>query len=139
MSVERFVEGDELLALVIRASYSADGIQFFTGEDSSQQLGYMKRPRGYEVSPHRHHRVDREVTVTQEVLLLRSGSCRLELYGSGTAVIHDTVLRVGDVVLLAAGGHGLVMLEESELIEIKQGPYAGDADKVRFVPGSAEK
>jgi hypothetical protein len=43
-------------------------------------------------------------------------------------------LHAGDVILLAYGGHGFEMLEATEMIEVKQGPYAGDADKTRFAP-----
>jgi hypothetical protein len=42
------------------------------------------------------------------------------------------VLEGGDVILLASGGHGFEVLEEIEMIEVKQGPYAGDQDKTRF-------
>ena len=36
------------------------------------------------------------------------------------------------MVLLAYGGHGFEMLQDSEIIEVKQGPYAGDQDKTLF-------
>lgn len=134
MSVERLIFENKLLALVVRANYRAEGIDFFTDQDSSQQLGYMNRETGYVVQPHFHKPLRKEVHMTQEVLLLRSGSCRLDLYGDENKVKISTVLKQGDVVLLAAGGHGLVMLEQTEIIEIKQGPYSGDDDKVRFNP-----
>jgi len=43
------------------------------------------------------------------------------------------------VILLAFGGHGFEMLAPTEMIEVKQGPYAGDADKTRFSPVSSDK
>ena len=72
--------------------------------------------------------------LTTEVLLVRSGRVRLDFYDDARAYLESTVLEAGDVVLLARGGHGLEMLEASELIEVKQGPYAGGRDKVRFDP-----
>ena len=30
------------------------------------------------------------------------------------------------------GGHGFQVLEEVEMVEIKQGPYLGAKDKIRF-------
>jgi hypothetical protein len=48
--------------------------------------------------------------------------------------LHSDTLYPGDVILLAHGGHGFFMIEESEIIEVKQGPYAGEEDKVRFDP-----
>ena len=134
MSIERFCADDSLLALVVRADFKADGIAFFTEQDSSQQLGYMNREAGYEVQPHFHKSLRKEVHATQEVLFIRTGSCQLDLYGNSKSVRVSTILRQGDVVLLADGGHGLVMLEQTEIIEVKQGPYAGDDDKVRFNP-----
>ena len=130
--VERHHHQGELLALVIRAGYQVEGIRFFTDANSSQQLGYMSRPAGYQVEPHWHRRVDRKIQMTQEVLFIRSGRCQLDLYGPGDVVIASTELSHGDVVLLAEGGHGLTMLEPTEIIEVKQGPYSTDEDKVRF-------
>ncbi len=123
-----------LIAIVIQKDYSTDGIEFFTEPESSQQLGYMKRPAGYEVVPHKHKKVERIVQLTQEVLFIKSGSCRLDLYDAEDQLDISIVLNGGDVVLLAEGGHGLVMLEETEIIEVKQGPFSGEMDKTRFNP-----
>lgn len=121
-----------MLALILRAHYHADGIKFFTPNDFSQQLGYMNRPRGYVVPPHVHNPVAREVHFTKEVLFIKSGLVRVDFYDDNQNYLESRVLSRGDVVLLAFGGHGFEMLEDSEIIEVKQGPYAGDADKTRF-------
>lgn len=123
-----------LLAIILRRSYKSNGIQFFTDPQSSQQLGYMKRPAGYEVEPHKHNEVERTVQLTQEVLFIKSGSCRLDLYDDLDEVSTSILLAEGDTALLAEGGHGLVMLEETEIIEVKQGPFSGNGDKTRFRP-----
>ena len=123
-----------LLAIVLEREYSADGIEFFTEPYSSPQLGYVKRPSGYEVVPHKHNQVERTVQLTQEVLFIKSGACRLDLYDDGDQLDISIILKAGDVVLLAEGGHGLVMLEETEIIEVKQGPFSGEMDKTRFSP-----
>lgn len=126
---------DKMLALIISASFRSEGIQFFTPDTFSQQLGYMNRPQGYAIPPHDHNPVPRTIEWTQEVLFIKSGKVRLDLYEPGTrAYIESHILLPGDIVLLAHGGHGLVMLEASEIIEVKQGPYAGEADKTRFDP-----
>lgn len=126
---------NSLLALIIPASYHAEGIQFFTPDTFSQQLGYMNRPTGYAILPHDHNSVPRTIEWTQEVLFIKSGKVRLDLYEPGTRVyLESHILLPGDVVLLAHGGHGFVMLEPSEMIEVKQGPYAGERDKTRFTP-----
>jgi hypothetical protein len=130
--IERIVYKKELLSIIIRANYRADGIQFFTADDSSQQLAYMSRPKGYEIPPHVHNPVKREVHITQEVLYIKSGTVRVDYYDSKKNYLESRNLYTGDVILLASGGHGFFMCEDSEIIEVKQGPYAQGLDKTRF-------
>ena len=129
---EKVVYQDMLLALIIRSTYHNEGIEFFTPENYSQQLAYMKRPKGYKISPHVHNSVKREVFYTQEVLFLKTGKVKVDFYNDEKKYIESKIISTGDVLLLAAGGHGFEMIEESEMIEVKQGPYTGDNDKTRF-------
>lgn len=130
--VEKVVKNGILLAIVIRRNYTNEGIEFFTDDSFSQQLGYMKRPKNYTIRPHKHLEVKREVTQTQEVLFIKSGRVRIDLYGDNENLHSSLELEKGDLILLASGGHGLTMLEQTEIIEVKQGPYSGDKDKVVF-------
>ncbi len=125
---------DQMLALILRANFHADGIQFFTPDEFSQQLGYMNRPAGYEIPPHVHNPVVREVQYTKEVLYIKSGRVRVDFYTEEQEYLESRTLGTGDIILLAYGGHGFVMLEPTEIIEVKQGPYAGEGDKTRFTP-----
>lgn len=120
-----------LLAIVLYGWRAAPGIRFFTEPDCSMQLGCMLRPAGYRVEAHVHREIPRTVTHTAEVLFVRKGSLRVEFYGAELQDLSSRVLRAGDVVLLLAGGHGLEVIEEAELWEVKQGPYMGkEADKI---------
>ena len=136
--IENIMHENKLLSVIIRANYNSDGIEFFTPDDFSQQLAYMKRGEGYVIPPHVHNAVQRDVQYTQEVLVIRSGKVRVDYYDDNQKYLESRVLLPGDVVLLAFGGHGFEMLEESEIIEVKQGPYAGEMDKVRFDPVNKE-
>lgn len=130
--IETVNNNGQMLALILRSSYKADGISFFTPNDFSQQLGYMNRPEGYVIPPHVHNPVIREVQFTKEVLFIKSGKVRIDFYNDEQNYLESRILEQGDVVLLAFGGHGFEMLEPTEMIEVKQGPYAGDQDKTRF-------
>jgi mannose-6-phosphate isomerase-like protein (cupin superfamily) len=130
--IEKIVVDNLQLAVIIKNNYQKEGISFFTNDNDSQQLGYMNRPEGYVIPPHRHNIVPREVHLTQEVLFIKSGKVRVDFYDNQQNYIQSTVLEKGDVILLADGGHGFEMLEPSEIIEVKQGPYVGEMDKVRF-------
>ena len=124
--------------IIIRNNFMFEGIKFFTKDEDSQQLGYMNRPEGYEVKPHRHNLVPREVHLTQEVLFIKSGKVRVDFYSNNQEYLESRILFPGDVILLSDGGHGFKMLEPSEIIEVKQGPYCGERDKVHFQPISDE-
>lgn len=137
--IEQIKLNEVVLAVIIRASYKSDGIEFFTPGDFSQQLGYMNRQKGYVIAPHRHNLVERKVTLTQEVLYIKRGKVRVDFYDDNQVYLESRVVTTGDVILLAAGGHGFEMLEDSEMIEIKQGPYCGEQDKVRFSPINSDK
>ena len=132
--IEHIKLNDRILGVIIRASFRKEGIAFFTPDDFSQQLGYMNRPEGYVIPPHTHNVVERKVELTQEVLLIKSGKVRVDFYDDDQVYLESRILEEGDVVLLAHGGHGFKMLEPSEMIEVKQGPYCGEMDKVRFEP-----
>ena len=129
---EEIRDGQRVLAIIVRRDFSEPGIRFFSAPEFSQQFGYMRRPAGYAVDPHVHNQVHREVVLTQEVLLVRSGRVRVDLFREDHSLLASRELGPGDAVFLAEGGHGLQMLEESEIFEIKQGPYAGDDDRTRF-------
>ena len=131
-TIKKITHNNSLLAIIIYSSFERDGINFFTDDDSPQQVGYMKREEGYEIQPHRHNLVKREVFQTQEVLLVKSGKIRVDLYDDSEIYVISKILSKGDIILLASGGHGFKMIVDSEIVEIKQGPYLGERDKVRF-------
>ena len=130
--IENIKYSEVLFGIIIRSNFSQEGIAFFTDNNFSQQLGYMNRPAAYIIPPHRHNLVAREVVQTQEVLFIKSGKVRVDFYNDEQEYLESKILNQGDVILLAAGGHGFEMLEASEIIEVKQGPYVGERDKVRF-------
>lgn len=127
-------DGEKPLAFILGHGHRGEGIEFFTPDEFSQQLAYMNRPQGYVIPPHVHNPVPRQVQFTKEVLIIKSGRVRVDFYSDSRTYIESRILEAGDVILLAFGGHGFEMLEASEIIEVKQGPYAGDADKTRFAP-----
>ncbi len=137
--IEQIMHKEKLLSVIIRTNYKSEGIEFFTPDDFSQQLAYMNREKDYVIPPHVHNAVQRDVHFTQEVLVIKSGKVRVDYYDDDKKYLESRVLNQGDVVLLAYGGHGFEMLEDSEIIEVKQGPYAGEMDKVRFEPVEKEK
>ncbi len=130
--VETIVDNLEPIALIIRAGYDKPGLHFFTPPSFSQQVAFIRHPKGKKIPPHVHNLIYRQVIHTQEVLIIRNGRVKIDLYSSQKEFIISRTLETGDVILLCGGGHSLEMLEDSAMIEVKQGPYAAEHDKSIF-------
>ncbi|ARV61254.1 hypothetical protein BZZ01_23920 [Nostocales cyanobacterium HT-58-2] len=137
--IEHITYHNKLLALIVSQKFDKPGIHFFTPNELSQQLAYMHHPVGKVIQPHVHNFVLREVQYTQEVLFIKKGKLRVDFYNEQQEYLESHILEAGDVILLVTGGHGFEVLEEVEMIEVKQGPYIGEQDKTRFIGISAEQ
>ncbi len=123
---------ESVLAIIITNDFCQNGVHFCTPDDFSQQLAYMKHPKGKVIRPHLHNPVKREVFLTKEVLFIKKGKLRVDFYDDEKQYLESYILKEGDTILLAGGGHGFEVIEDIEMIEVKQGPYAGNADKTIF-------
>ena len=130
-AVEEVQIDGELCAIIVSVQHDDLGIQFFTPNEYSQQIASMSYPSGKVIPAHTHNPVRREVFYTQEALFIRR-RLRVDFYSQEQEYRTSRVLGAGDVVLLIRGGHGFEVLEDLNMVEVKQGPYAGDMDKTRF-------
>ena len=121
-----------VLAGVIRANFVPKSVEFVTPNDFGLQVAVMNRPAAYEIPSHDHLPVDRALVGTQEVLLIRSGQLRADLYDNRD-YIGSVRLCAGDTIVLNSGGHGFVASEDCLFVEVKQGPYVEGRDKEIFV------
>lgn len=133
--IER-VESTEktLLALIVRSGRAEQGVHFVTADDSVHQLGVLQWPGGHIIDAHIHNPLTRTIDSTQEVLFIRSGTVRVDLYAENQSYQCSRTLEAGDVIFLASGGHGFEILEDANIVEVKQGPYLGEQEKTRFIP-----
>ncbi len=122
------------LALILSHRFDQPGLHFFTPNECTQQLAYMHWPGGKVIQPHVHNPVPRQVEFTMEVLFIKKGRVRVDFFDNEQNYLESRVLETGDTILLMEGGHGFEALEELEMIEVKQGPFAGDRDKIKFQP-----
>ena len=120
------------LTYIIRVAYRPTETSFITPPELKQQVGYIVYAAGAEIPRHTHRAIERHIVGTSEVLVIKSGRCLIDIYDDGQQLIATRKLRVGDVVLMVAGGHGFRMVEDTVLLEIKQGPYTGLDEKERF-------
>ena len=137
--VKYISDKEALLAIIIYDTLNEEGVHFLTDHHLSQQLAYMKHPSGKVIKPHFHNPVPRNVQFTQEVLFIKKGKLRVDFYSSNQEYIESYILKEGNVILLIGGGHGFEVIEDIEMFEVKQGPYAGDRDKTLFEPCPNER
>jgi hypothetical protein len=132
--VEHYRAGEQLLAIVLRADASSnEKYNFLTQASEPFQLGMNFYGAGETIKNHAHLARDIRVGRVQELILIGHGRVRLTLYDDGRAKVAETELASGDLVLLTSGGHGFEILEDTKIVELKQGPYDGHAaDKVLF-------
>lgn len=130
--IEIIKDNNEILAIIIRNKFSDEGIKFFTPDDFSQQLAYMHHKKGKTIKPHIHNVLMREIHFTQEVLFIKRGKLKVDMFRKNKSYLSSHILESGDVIMLAAGGHGLEVIEDIEMFEVKQGPYSKELDKTHF-------
>jgi hypothetical protein len=130
--IEKITHNGYVIAIIIYKNFQRDGIAFVTPNEFSLQLGHMTRPVGYRVVPHVHNPVPRNTIGTQEALFIKSGRIRIDFYAFDQTYLESRELEAGDIILLAGAGHGIEVLEEATIVEVKNGPFVEGADKGRF-------
>ena len=130
--VERVTASGVTLAVIIRAHVAPATTTFFTPPEYKQQVGFVVYPAGGVVERHTHVPLERHLVGTSEVIVVRSGKCELDVYDDDRVLVATRLLEAGDVMLMVGGGHGFRMLEDTILLEVKQGPYTGIDEKERF-------
>ena len=122
-----------VLAYVVRGSPSPEHTTFLTPADCPLQVGYVVYAAGQEIARHLHRPVERHLVGTAEVLVVQRGRCEVDVYAEDRRLVATRELGPGDVLIAVAGGHGFRLLEDTVLLEVKQGPFVGDAaSKERF-------
>ena len=125
-------DGPVPLAYIVDPAWMPEKTTFMTPGELPLQMGMIVYASGSAIEPHVHLPIMREVHGTTECIIVREGRCHIDIYSSERTFIATRELAKGTIVLLLGGGHGFRMEEDTVLFEVKQGPYAGDADKARF-------
>ncbi len=134
-----YIKGKDelLLAIIIRQGFSDKGVNFVTSPENYLQLGILNHKEGSIIKPHRHKEMPRTINYTQEVLHIEYGKVGAVFYQNGQ-VIKKVLLFRGDTIILLAGGHGFNILEDTKMIEVKQGPYSSQAEDKELIESKEE-
>jgi hypothetical protein len=123
---------DQPLVYIIHTAILPEESQFVTPSDFKQQVGFIVYPTGAEIGRHIHRKINRHLVGTSEVLIVKKGRCMIEVFNDDKELVAQRELTEGDVMLMVGGGHGFKVLEDTVLLEVKQGPYLGIDEKEGF-------
>ena len=113
------------VALMVRNEFNREGINFISENHYPLQVGINNYRKNEKIKPHSH--INRKITINtaQEVIYIKNGKARLDLYDENNSKFQTLTLSTGDLVFFISGGHGFEILEDTTIIEVKQGPYNG--------------
>jgi hypothetical protein len=132
MNVEAIGREGKVFAYVMRDTPGEKRTTFLTPDEAIQQVGFVVHPAGAEVKRHYHLPLERSIVGTPEVLVVRQGRCEMDVYDDGQELVCTRELETGDIMVMVGGGHGFRMVEDTVLLEVKQGPYYGPDEKAYF-------
>jgi len=129
---ETITHAGRLICLIVRAQAAPRETTFYTPDDFELQVGRIVRGAGSAIDRHRHPRTARNPGRAAEVLLVQEGRAIVDLYSEDGSLLCSPQIGPGDLIVLASGGHGFRFLENTVLLEVKQGPYRKGQDKELF-------
>ncbi len=122
MDLEKIEYEGKIFAVIIRAAYEKEGINFISNKEYPLQLGVFNHKKGHIIRAHGHINPERVISLTQEVLFVIRGRIRVLFYEDNKKVCERYVNQ-GDTIFIIDGEHGIEILEDAKIIEVKQGPY----------------
>lgn len=127
MKSKTIIHDGKTIAIVFFKEIKADGVKFLTPPNYTLQLGLIEHQKGKIVRNHIHRQdIKYKVDTTQEFLYIEKGKVIIKFFSESWNIVDNVTLTSGDFVLFVGAGHGLEVLEDCRIIEIKQGPYPGD-------------
>lgn len=123
--IEKITANEEIIAIIVRGGFKPKGVNFLTPENFSLQMAVSSYKKGNILKAHTHPQRKLIINDSQEMVHIQTGKVELYLFDSTGKKIRTLVLEKGDTVFFAAGGHGWKTLEDTKIIEAKQGPYFG--------------
>lgn len=123
---------NNLIAIIVDINKSTEKKNFYTENNNDVQFGVFNLPENEVIENHYHPEQERRLKTTSEVLIILEGEVEATLYDTKLKFLARKILNKGSVLITFTGGHGLKVVKETKLLEVKQGPYNIETDKIRF-------
>lgn len=99
-----------------------------TTSQTPLQVVTLKHPKGTHLVAHKHRPVKKITNFSETCFVVRKGKVKINIYEPENHKLFKSItLKNGEVfITLNGSGHGLIILEDCELFEIKNGPFVDD-------------
>lgn len=97
-----------------------------TNPEEFIQMVTLNHPKGTFLKAHMHLPKKRITLQLQECMVVKKGKIMLCLYSPEKKLIKKIYLQAGQAFILFRGGVAVKMIEDSEVYEIKNGPFKED-------------
>ena len=127
-------DGETVLAILIHGADWENGLNFVSSQEDYLQVGTWRYDKGKTLQAHIHKTEPRRVPRTQEVVFVKEGRVKADIYTEKRELLRSLELGKNDALVLLSGGHGFEVLEDdTQVLEVKNGPYFGaDRDRERI-------
>ena len=132
MGSEVFFE-DKHFASIHNFNEMDEGLSFLTKDESFIQVGTWNYEKNKILDAHYHNYFERNSYRTQEVVIVLEGKIRCNLFSEEGEEVYTAELKKGELIIQFEGVHEYEILENSKVIEVKNGPYFGpEKDRTRI-------
>jgi hypothetical protein len=132
MSIDIIKQDGDILAVIAKTAEINDSLKFISPENFPMQVGIHNKNSGITINAHEHFPFKNVKSLDcQEIFYISKGKAEVGLYHHGKKVKRVTLLG-GDLIILNTG-HDLKFLEDTKLIEVKQGPYRGKENEKKEI------
>ncbi len=132
--IERIEDKGELLALIARSYFKANNLDFITENHHSFQIGFHNKKKGSRARAHFSLPFkELKNLIPNKIYYVKNGNIGVDIYDNNNKKVIYVTLNEGDLIVFISGAHGVDFLKDSEVIEIKQGPYRGVDIEKKFI------
>lgn len=124
-----------VLARLITERDIKPGLNFFSEDKDFLQVGaWGHYEKDKVLQSHMHNRFERSADRTYEVLYVIKGSLKATIFDLDENPVEELEVQQGEILELLECGHGYqITSEDTTVLEVKNGPYAGaEKDRTRF-------
>tara|TARA_B100001059_G_C17817861_1_gene576397 strand:- start:1626 stop:2045 length:420 start_codon:yes stop_codon:yes gene_type:complete len=134
--IREIVKDEIHYCTIVKPNMSNEGLNFVTNDEKSLQVGIWNYEKGKNLEPHFHNTYDRNADITSESVFITKGKILIKVYTKNLELVLEETLQAGEMIIQFYGVHEYIMLEDSIVVETKNGPYAGpDKDRTRVQIG----